>query len=79
MFNQLFLIIKGVEVSTETSSDDHHGDEHHGGIHVFTAEFARVEIPFIISMWILSASIAKIGKTKLFLKFVILRAFKLRV
>jgi len=45
------------------SSD--HGEKHegkHGGIHVFVVEFARVETPFIIALWIFCASLAKIGK-----------------
>jgi len=45
-----------------TSSD--HGGKHegkHGGIHVFVVEFARVETPFIIALWIFCASLAKIG------------------
>lgn len=61
--------------SSSVSTGDHLGDggghpaaaDHgtaggHEGIHVFTAEFARVEIPFIISLWIFCASLAKIGK-----------------
>jgi len=46
-----------------TSGD--HGEKHegkHGGIHVFVVEFARVETPFIIALWIFCASLAKIGK-----------------
>jgi len=45
------------------AADGTHHDEsgHHGGIHVFVAEFERVEIPFIIALWIFCASLAKIG------------------
>lgn len=39
----------------------HHGEEHHG-IHIFVEEFSRVEIPFIIALWIFCASLAKIGE-----------------
>lgn len=50
----------------EHGAPGEHGSGGHGGahegIHIFTAEFARVEIPFIISLWIFCASLAKIGK-----------------
>jgi len=39
--------------------------DHHGGrpsYHVFHVEFERVEIPFIIALWIFVSSLAKIGK-----------------
>ena len=38
---------------------------HHDGkpaYHVFHVEFERVEIPFIIALWIFVSSLAKIGK-----------------
>ena len=35
--------------------------------HVFHVDFERVEVPFIIALWIFVSSLAKIGK-KLFLK-----------
>ena len=41
---------------------DHGTGGGHEGIHVFTADFSRVEIPFIISLWIFCASLAKIGE-----------------
>ena len=52
------------------SGDSSHPDEHaaeEGGHHVerypvTTVDFSRVETPFIIGIWILFASIAKIGK-----------------
>lgn len=46
-----------------TGADGAHHEEggHHAGIHVFVAEFERVEIPFIIALWIFCASLAKIG------------------
>ena len=61
----------GVDGTGHGTAGDHgaagdHGSGGHGGahegIHIFTAEFARVEIPFIISLWIFCASLAKIGK-----------------
>lgn len=53
----------GVE-NEHSGEATHHpggGDGHHGGIHVFVAEFSRVEMPFKIALWILLASLAKIG------------------
>lgn len=47
-------------VAGEHGTAGGHGGAHEG-IHVFTADFARVEIPFIISLWIFCASLAKIG------------------
>ena len=38
----------------------HHGDTPE--YHVFHVEFERVEIPFIIALWIFVSSLAKIGK-----------------
>lgn len=39
-----------------------HPEHHKKVIHVFTVEFARVETPFIIGLWIFFASLAKIGE-----------------
>ena len=39
-----------------------HGDEHGHGYQVFHVEFSRVEVPFIIALWIFVSSLAKIGK-----------------
>ena len=52
-----------------------HGDEGHGhgeghGYQVFHVEFSRVEVPFIIALWIFVSSLAKIGK--IFLSFQLL-------
>ena len=51
--------------------DDHgdgHGDGHGGhgehGYQVFHVEFERVQLPFIISLWIFVSSLAKIGKRR---------------
>lgn len=47
---------------------DHEAHDEHNGGHkverypVTTVDFSRVETPFIIGIWILFASIAKIGK-----------------
>jgi len=43
-----------------------HGEEGHGhgeghGYQVFHVEFSRVEVPFIIALWIFVSSLAKIG------------------
>lgn len=48
---------KEVSTSDKESHGSHHGDRYP----VTTVEFSRVETPFIIGIWILSASIAKIG------------------
>ena len=41
----------------------HHGDTPE--YHVFHVEFERVEIPFIIALWIFVSSLAKIGEYSL--------------
>lgn len=46
-------------VVTTPSTTDGHTEERYP---VATVEFTRVETPFIIGVWILSASIAKIGE-----------------
>jgi sodium/hydrogen exchanger-like protein 3 len=52
--------------SAKSASPDGHAE---GGEHeverypVTTVDFSRVETPFIIGIWILFASIAKIGKS----------------
>ncbi|XP_055710485.1 sodium/hydrogen exchanger 3 isoform X3 [Phlebotomus papatasi] len=48
---------KEVSTSDKESHGGHHGERYP----VTTVEFSRVETPFIIGIWILSASIAKIG------------------
>ncbi|XP_070491911.1 sodium/hydrogen exchanger 3 isoform X2 [Chironomus tepperi] len=53
--------------SVPSSNPDEHAADEHGGGHeverypVTTVDFSRVETPFIIGIWILFASIAKIG------------------
>lgn len=49
--------------SETTDGDDGHGEGHEVNRYpVAQVEFSRVETPFVIGVWILSASIAKIGK-----------------
>ncbi len=38
------------------------GEEEEHGYQVFHVEFERVQLPFIISLWIFVSSLAKIGK-----------------
>jgi hypothetical protein len=61
----LVLVVDASEPPPSVNHGGHHDTNqtghHHSGIHVFIADFSRVQIPFIISAWILSASIAKIG------------------
>ncbi len=48
---------------------DGHGHGHGGTpeYHVFHVEFERVEIPFIIALWIFVSSLAKIGEYTVYL------------
>lgn len=53
--------------SSEKQTDEHHDVSHDGGhvvdnYPVTTVDFSRVETPFIIGVWILFASVAKIGE-----------------
>ena len=69
----IFLFIDSVEGKDHQKEGDHsaegggdhsaggEGDHSGGGVHVFIADFSRVQIPFIIGMWIFCASLAKIG------------------
>lgn len=67
--------ISGSLSSVKQQDDQSHGgelgDASHGEGHeverypVAQVEFSRVETPFVIGVWILSASIAKIGKCSL--------------
>jgi hypothetical protein len=56
----------------EPELHDDHADEEHGGhgtaYKVFHVEFERVELPFIIALWIFVSSLAKIGKVFFFEK-----------
>ena len=50
-----------------TEDDGHgraepHGHGEHHGYQVFHVEFERVQLPFIISLWIFVSSLAKIGE-----------------
>lgn len=47
--------------SGSEGGDQHADSGHGGGFEVFHVDFGRVSVPFIIGVWILSASIAKIG------------------
>ncbi|GAB0095324.1 Sodium/hydrogen exchanger [Sergentomyia squamirostris] len=52
----------GSEAKESSTNEKEGGGGHHGERYpVTTVEFSRVETPFIIGIWILSASIAKIG------------------
>ena len=58
--------------ANEGHGQDHGEGESHGeghGYQVFHVEFGRVEIPFIIALWIFVSSLAKIGKIFGFLYF----------
>ena len=65
----LFLLLCECQAS-EHAEPSHHaaaGGEGHGEgqrhpYHVFHVEFQRVEVPFIIALWIFVSSLAKIGK-----------------
>lgn len=48
--------------ATGGGGGDHKSANHSEGFSIFHVDFERVEIPFIIGVWILSASIAKIGE-----------------
>lgn len=50
------------EPGSKTTEGDSQESGHGGGFEVFHMDFGRVQIPFIIGVWILSASIAKIGE-----------------
>uniref|UniRef100_A0A182LZR8 Uncharacterized protein n=1 Tax=Anopheles culicifacies TaxID=139723 RepID=A0A182LZR8_9DIPT len=53
----------GMTVGHGKAGEGEHGDEHNYERYpVSQVEFSRVETPFVIGVWILSASIAKIGK-----------------
>ena len=55
---------KSSAVEGHSVDDGHTASEHSGSDErypVFTIDFIRVETPFIIGIWILFASIAKIG------------------
>lgn len=57
--------IKTVPESHEAAASSTHNATvggHSVGFSVFHMDFPRVQLPFIIGVWILSASIAKIGK-----------------
>ena len=66
----LVLVVDASEPPPSVNDGGHRDTNqtgHHSGIHVFIADFSRVQIPFIISAWILSASIAKIGNISCFI------------
>ena len=47
---------------SENEGEGHGHGEH--GYQVFHMEFDRVELPFIIALWIFVSSLAKIGKNQ---------------
>lgn len=50
-----------LHASGDLHDDEEHGDGHGHGYQVFHVEFKRVELPFIIALWIFVSSLAKIG------------------
>lgn len=70
--------------SVQSSNVDGHATDEEGGhggheverYPVTTVDFSRVETPFIIGIWILFASIAKIGKSIDNIKYVICQISK---
>lgn len=46
----------------EAHAEGDHGGHGHHGYQVFHEDFARVQVPFIIALWILISAVLKIGK-----------------
>jgi hypothetical protein len=44
----------------ETNETDHGGD--HEGFQIFHLEWERVELPFMVGVWILATTISKLGQ-----------------
>ena len=70
------FLVKNVLMTSASASGGGHGGDDDGHAHaegegghdhheyqVFHVEFERVQLPFIISLWIFVSSLAKIGKT----------------
>lgn len=62
----LFLCFQQSLAENETKHAELEGEHGHGhghhGYTVFHEDFKKVQLPFIISLWIVLASIFKIGK-----------------
>lgn len=59
------LLFENCDQNSLSELGHYAGQAHHGDTpeyHVFHVEFERVEIPFIIALWIFVSSLAKIGK-----------------
>jgi hypothetical protein len=51
----------GDETDGHGAGEGGHGGHGHHGYEVFHVDFERVQLPFIISLWIFVSSLAKIG------------------
>ena len=67
IWNDLFVVIfQEIKIYSYFFSENEGEGHGHGesGYQVFHMEFDRVELPFIIALWIFVSSLAKIGKNQ---------------